>query len=1187
MGEAPDLRRGVVAIGGESRFALEQVVRSLPASTGRAYVIAYTGVDDFLPSARLASPLPVVEVAAGELPRPDHVYVAPPEREVVFERGAFGFADPTVERRAPLDRLFRTLADELGRAATGIVLAGNGIDGTLGIKRIKEVGGLTIAQAPTDADYPAMPLAAIATGMIDLILPAAEIAIRLGSLVDLVDGLDDTRYSHDELAETLRDILTLVRIRTGHDFTYYKRATLYRRLARRMQVCEVSSIADYHRHVRERPNELMSLVHDFLISVTNFFRDPETFEALERLVIPKLFAGRDRSEHIRVWVSGCASGEEAYSIGMLLLEHASQLREPPGIQIFATDIDEGALANARTGRYSEAIAVDVSPERLDRFFVREASFYRVRKELRELALFSPHNVLRDPPFSRLDLVSCRNMLIYFDREAQQRALSMFHFGLRKDGCLFLGASESAENGGVLFTALDAKARLFTRRPSPSPVSYDLGFSGLRWPMGIPAAIEGVMNGDRSPSSFGELHHRIVEHYAPPSVLLNEDLEVVHVSEHASRFLALPGGEPTRQILRLVHPGLRLELRSAIYRARQVGRAGDTRVVRFDDDGRAREIEIRVQTVDKPDVAARLLLVMFDERDGLSRVDAHDLGGERVAAPVVDELEAELQRTRDQLRQTIEQYETSVEELKASNEELHAINEEVRSASEELETSKEELQSVNEELSTVNHELKLKVDELGRANGDLQNLMTSTDIAVVFLDRTLHVGRFTPRARDLFNIIPSDIGRPFAHLTHKLDCHDLAESALEVLEHLHHVEREVRTRDGGHFLARILPYRSLEDRIEGVVLTFIDVTELTRAQDALRASDGMLHLAERTANMGIWTIDAAARRIRMSDECARLHGFEPSAEVALDDWFGRVAETDRERVRGAVDAAAGGAELSVEYQLTHPAGPRWLWSLGRAPADRDVEGTLAGIAIDVTDRRRAERSLRESDRRKDEFLATLSHELRNPLNPLRVALDLQQLHPSDAEEVQRTGAIMDRQVDHLIRLVDDLLDLSRITQGKVELAVESLDASALALAAVEDTRMLFESAGHHLDLQIADGPLQVRGDRTRLIQILVNLLTNAAKYTPDGGEIALEVRASAGRVVFAVRDNGVGIAADDLPTVFDLYTQCRDARGRTRGGLGIGLNLVLRMVELHGGRVSARSAGLGCGSEFVVEIPMES
>ncbi len=359
------------------------------------------------------------------------------------------------------------------------------------------------------------------------------------------------------------------------------------------------------------------------------------------------------------------------------------------------------------------------------------------------------------------------------------------------------------------------------------------------------------------------------------------------------------------------------------------------------------------------------------------------------------------------------------------------------------------------------------------------------------------------------------------------------------------------------------------------------------EEALQSSDGMLRLAERTANMGIWTIDVAARRIRMSDGCARLHGFESTAAPGFDEWFDRIAETDRERVRAAVDTAVSGAELSLEYQVMHRSGPRWLWSLGRAPAERDVAGTLAGIAIDVTDRRRAERSLRESDRRKDDFLAALSHELRNPLNPLRVALDLQKLRPGDAEEVKRTGTIMDRQVDHLIRLVDDLLDLSRITQGKVELALEALDAREITLAAVEDTRTLFENAGHHLDLQIADSPLPLRGDGTRLIQILVNLLTNAAKYTPNGGEIALDVRAAAGRVLFAVRDNGVGIAADDLPTVFDLYTQCRDARGRTRGGLGIGLNLVLRMVELHGGRVSARSGGLGYGSEFVVEIPMES
>jgi two-component system CheB/CheR fusion protein len=1253
--------------------------------------------------------LQVSQAVDGEAPRPGHVYVIPPGADLVLQDGALRLADrePGVGH-APIDRFFRSLADGLGRDAACVVLSGTGADGTLGLKRVKEEGGLTMVQAPEDAEYDSMPRNALATGLVDLALPAAQLSERLRLFAD--DGdiaallVDDGRRA-ESVGDSLRDILTLVRIRSGHDFSNYKRATLLRRVSRRMQVCQSETIAQYHRFLREHPGELASLLRDFLISVTNFFRDPDVFTAVAAEVLPRIFAGKDRSGQVRIWVPACATGEEAYSLAMLAAEHASRLVEPPNIQIFATDIDEEALAEARAGRYPETIAADVTPARLERFFLHESGCYRVKKEIREMVLFSPHNVLRDPPFSKLDLVSCRNLLIYLNREAQDRVLGILHFALRPDGLLLLGSSESAESVTMLFTAIDAKHRVYVRRPATSPVALTAMFPVGKWHVSAPAPAAG---GHDPVLSFGELHHKLVELYAPPSIIVNEELDVVHLSEHAGRYLNVGGGEPTRHLLRLVHPELRLELRAAIYAARQKERGSDSRPVRYQRDGKDVVVQLQVRALDFPDVARGMLLVVFDEHEAaLVPAPAVEPGGAASMEPVVRQLEAEVHQTRDQLRTTVEQYETTVEELKASNEELHAINEELRSATEELETSKEELQSVNEELTTLNHELKEKVDEVSRANSDLQNLMTSTDIAVLFLDRDRNIKRFTPRAQELFNVIPSDVGRPLAHVTHGLDYEDLAADANQVLQHLRTVERGIRGKDGRRFLVRIHPYRSLEERIEGVVLTFIDVTELKQAEADLRASAALLQLATRAAEAGSWELELGSDLLRLSDECRHLYGLEAAGDtVTVGRWLDCIEASHRDRVASALRAAThGGDELDIEFPIGGGHETRWLWHLGRISPPHDGRpASLSGIAVDVTRRirteaalraseerfrlalrttpvvmlnqdrdlrytwgymmggevnflgktdadlfpadeaahltalkravmasgvgrreevrltmgghhhyydfniepirgehgvsgvtcaavdvtasRLAELALRDADRRKDEFLATLAHELRNPLAPLRSALDLQKLAGDDRGKVERARDVMDRQVDQIVHLVDDLLDMSRITQGKVEIRLAPLAVRSIVSAALEATRELFGRAGHRLEVAVPDEVPMIQGDATRLTQVLTNLLSNAAKYTPPGGHVRLvvEAPADAGVVKIRVADNGVGIAADMLPRVFDMFAQARDAASLSPGGLGIGLTLVRRLVELHGGTVSGHSDGPGTGSEFVVTLP---
>ncbi|MDQ3296252.1 MAG: PAS domain-containing protein [Myxococcota bacterium] len=1040
----------VAIMGGEDVRSITAVVRAMHEQVGFAVVIATPLERELVEALRPVSSLPIIDVD-GEV-RLEHgrIFIVPSRHDVTV-RDQMIVVNRSVTSGGTLDRLLRSAAHDIGRNTVAVILPGPGSDGVIGLKTIKESGGVTIAHTPEGEEDGEMPRAAIATGFVDLVLSGSDIARRLFSLAN--DVYDSPALSE----EMLRDILTMVRIRTGHDFSSYKRATLYRRIARRMQVCETPTLADYQRYLRDHPRELASLLRDFLISVTCFFRDTEAYDALAQHVIPRLFANRAAGEQIRVWVAGCASGEEAYSIGMLLAEHASRGADRPSIQVFATDIDEEALAEARAGRYPEAIAVDVSPERLARFFVHENRGYRVAKELREMMLFSPHNVLRDPPFSRLDLVSCRNLLIYMNRDAQDRALNTFHFALRPEGYLFLGSSETVETASIQYAPVDGAQRLFIRRQTTSSLNLDGMRLGPRIQLPLEPRVAAVP--DRV-ATFGELHHRLVEAYAPPSVIVNDERDVVHMSEHGAAYLQFGGGEPTRQLFRIVLPALRPDLRTAIYAARET-RETVIRTVRFDDDGQPRAIELTVHALDLAG-AHGMYLLMFRELPAPDQLpEPAAPPSDAFIEPVVREIEDELHRTRDQLRTTIEQYETSLEEIKASNEELHAINEEVRSTSEEIETSKEELQSVNEELTTLNHELKVKVDELSRANNDLQNLMTSTDIGVLFLDRGLNLKRFTRRAHDLFNVIPSDIGRPLEHVTHRLEADDLVESARAVLQHLRLIEREITSRDGRRYFTRLLPYRSLEDRIDGVAITFVDVTDLHDAVEGRRRSEAALQISEQRLRLAL--LDAPMVLLNLTPALELEWGYVRGRELppragTIDKLFApghaqRFATLAREVLASQISQRAD-LELVVDgvartYELR---------------LDVDAEG-LSVVGFDVTPSKLAEASLREADRRKDEFLAILSHELRNPLTPLKVALDVAKLSTGNPEQLAGAHEIMERQVKQLSDLVDELLDLSRITHGRIELERMPVDPAVVIEAALEGAGPLLRQHNHSIDVQL--------------------------------------------------------------------------------------------------------------------------
>ncbi|MET0675945.1 MAG: chemotaxis protein CheB [Bradyrhizobium sp.] len=810
--------------------ALQTFFQALPDEPGAAFVVVLH-LDPDRPSEiasilALRTRMPVVQVGAPQRMEANHVYVIPPNRQLQIsdhEIGAVAFSEPRGQR-APIDLFFRSLAEQHGDGFA-VILTGAGSDGAIGIKSVKETGGLILVQDPAEADHDSMPRSAISTGIVDFILPIEELARRLVELIrdkETFAATEPRNFNED----VLRRILAHVRVRTGHDFAKYKRATVVRRIVRRMQVMRCDDPAEYYNLLRDHPDEATALLGDLLISVTTFFRDPEVFEALKADVLPQLFQLRQPSEPIRIWVPGCATGEEAYTISMLLLEEASRHDIRPSIQMFGSDLDARSLAVAREGRYPAAIEADISEDRLRRFFIREGDQYRVRQELRDTLLFANHSVLKDPPFSRINLVSCRNLLIYLDRELQQQVCSTFHYALNPGGFLLVGSSETADTPPGLFRTVDRKARIYQSTvqsgDKPRLLPRLLGSMGST-PDHAASARASV-----APSAMlseAASHRKAIEQVAPPSILVDSMHRVIHLSEHAGRYLQPSGGPLSGDIVDLVRPELRFELRSALHRMFENPLPSLSLPILVKFNGTSHRVLLHVKPVaedngENPHEA----VVIFIEGEAVDQAGIQHFDRNGGVDDVVRRLTEELQLTQGRLRSTREESEAANEELRAANEELQSINEEYRSTSEELETSKEELQSINEELQTVNTELKLKLEAVSRGHSDLQNLMAATDFGTLFLDAGLRIKRFTQQVTELISITPNDEGRPVTDFAHRLEYDDLVKDAQMVLSHLVPITRAVRSRTERWYDIRLRPYRTVDDKIDGVVITFVDVTD---------------------------------------------------------------------------------------------------------------------------------------------------------------------------------------------------------------------------------------------------------------------------------------------------------------------------------------------------------------------------
>jgi len=1214
----PQLRSPlVVGIGASAGGleALEQFFSHVPKGSGLAYVV----VQHLAPQHASMLPeilgrrtaMPVVQAKDGVSAQPDHVYVIAPGTTLGISGGSFQVASADAERHGQIDAFLRTLAEDQGERAVGVLLSGSGADGTIGLRAIKDHGGLTVAQSPDTAKYDNMPRSAIDAGLVDYVLPPEEIPAKL---LEHAKGVAEGRVrvvapvtppvgveapSDEQLEAALDRISEMLQRSTGHDFSHYKRGTVLRRLRRRVLLRRPPSLDEYLDVLGKDAQEANLLAKDLLIGVTEFFRDPEAFEHLALRALPHIIAANGADEGLRIWVPGCASGEEAYSLGILLREKLAEVSQAPRVQIFATDIDVEAIAEARQARYPADIAEHVTPARLARFFTRHGSTYQVTKEIREMCVFSEHSLIRDPPFLGLHLISCRNLLIYLDAELQKKLVPVFHYALRPGGYLFLGPSESLGEHPELFDMVDKRFRIFKRAETAIRPVVEFPLSGR----GAPRAVPSLPRPPATPPSQEQLvnsafERMLLQEYTPPSAVVNERGDVLCVAGLTGGYLQPPAGVLTTNILDIAHASLRVELRTALIAA---GRSGQ-KVVRDDVPVEVNGSPRRLRLTVRPMTRAKhngLFAVILQELMGEAETETPEgaepsvLGAD--SASVIEQLEGELRTTRADLRATIEELESSNEELKSSNEELLSTNEEMQSANEELQSSQEELKSVNEELSTVNTELGRKVEEIGRANSDLQNLFSSSDVITLFLDRELRLARFTPAARTFFRLIEADAGRPLTDLASRFAGQDLAAVAGEVVRTLRTVERQVETVDGrGWYLLRILPYTTVEGVVAGVVITLADITRIKHAEADLRR----LATALIASNDAVTVLDLEGRILDWNRAAERMYGYS-AAEAIQMNYEALVPEEHRGDFRSRLAAIARDEKVeSLEVRRRTKDGrvlDVWL-TFTKLADDRGRPTGVASTERDITDRKRAEKELKaamgrleEADRRKNEFLSMLSHELRNPLAPIRNSIFILDRAAPGGEQARRAQAVIDRQVGYMTRIIEDLLDVTRISSGKIHLQPERLDLNELTQRTVEDHRGAFVESGVGLEMRAAPEQVWVDGDRTRLSQVIGNLLQNAVKFTSQDGKTTVSVEADSarGRAILRVEDSGRGIAPELLPNLFEPFTQADTSLDRGKGGLGLGLSLVKGLVEMHGGSVYVESGGLDKGATFTVELPLKA
>ena len=1212
----------IVALGASAGGleALRQLFSQLQAKSGMSFVVIQH-LDPARPSILTSvlagiTDLPVVE-ARNDMPaEPDRVHVIPSDSDLAIQGGVLRLMPRRMTGRLhlPIDSFFRSLAPDAKGRAIGVVLSGSGNDGTEGLRAIKAEGGITMAQEPESAQFKSMPESAIAAGVVDFQGDPETSAAELTRLSRHPHVASDTRPEVEppepeiKQEKSLARVFSALRRHVEIDFSGYKRTTLLRRIERRMTIRHDRALAEYADALQSDPEEARTLAGEMLIQVTSFFRDPDAFEALKEQVFTELIRRKGTGETIRIWVPGCSTGEEAYALIICLLESMGDAEKNLSIKLFGTDLSEEAIDAARLGVYREPALVDVSPERLSHFFERVEGGHRIGKLVRDLCVFVKHDLTRDPPFAKLDLISCRNVLIYFDAELQRRVVPMLHYCLNPNGYLFLGQSETITGFRDLFTPVDKTHRIFVKTGKPQRLIYP--FTGGRESEARLGDTRPPERGQRAREAQRQADHLLLARYSPPGAIVNDRLEIIQFRGRTGAYLEPAPGQPQANLLRMARGGLAAHLHEVVERAK-----AETKPVRKEglrvqigSESRAFDLEV-VPLTAIPGSGENFFLVLF-EQAGIDRARAEPPSGrppvsehpaEELAAET-ERLNAELVATKDYLQALLSEHQSTTDELAAANEELVAANEELQSTNEELQSAKEELQSTNEELTTVNDELHHRNAELDETATDLVNVLASVEIPVIIVDMGLRVRRFTPAVGSIASFIPEDVGRPIDDLKLKVQIDNLSDRIQTVVDNLSPKDWEVEGNDGRWFRLQIRPYRTSDNRLDGAVLSFVDVDALKRAvRDAENAGDYARSIVE-TVTSALVILDSDLRVISANEAFHKAFETSPKGiegrsllEAAGSIWRAPA-------LRQALDESLTLQKPFNAIELTAESasrGRRHFSASGRPILWGQHARMVLMMIDDVTELRvlEAERALLlESEKQarieaeratqaKDMFLATLSHELRTPLSTMLMSVDLLKEIAADDHRIERASASIERAVNAQSRLIDDLLDVSRIVSGKLMLDLAPVDFAEVVEEAVDLARPSAKAKSIELDLSI-DGIIGfVYGDKGRLLQVVNNLLYNAVKFTPHGGQVWVSLRRADRRAHLAVTDDGMGISADVLPRLFAAFVQADSSVVRAHGGLGLGLSIVRHLVEVHGGEVQADSPGTGKGSTFRVTLPV--
>lgn len=1295
--------------------ALERLFANVPPDTGMAFVVVQHLSPDFrsLMDELLArwTPMKIHRVTNGIEVEPNSIYLIPPKKEMVISQGRLLLEDKDPEHvlSLPIDHFLKSLATERQQTAIAVILSGTGSDGSRGVEEINRSGGLVIAQSEQTAKFDGMPHSARETGAVDLTLDPEDIG---PALVRLAEGVDPAKLASEfgnagANEDGLSVIYRLLRDRFGIDFSHYKLNTIVRRTERRLQLSRIDTIQEYAQRLEDDPDELDALYRDLLVGVTRFFRDAEAYDQLGQHM-DQLLAAKDTSEELRAWVAGCGTGEEAYSIAILLSERLRASGKTIPIRIFATDVHQHSLTAAGTGVYREESVSELSPHLLSTYFKRQESGYVLTEDIRHLVVFAPHNIIKDSPFTRMDLITCRNLLIYLQPPAQKKALSLFHFGLRLGGVLFLGPSESPGELDPEFEVLDQRWKIYSkRRDVRLPIELRSPANLIGRPVRLSGLPEIPTSSQRSiDANLVSTYEALLADFMPPALLISERHELIHIFGDAWRYLKHRPGRAGRDVLELLDSGLRLAVAGAIQQVLNKRKtAVSYRGIHVQLDSGSERVELTVRSVAPTRVTQTDLLVVIRSLKPITPPSlpepSEDTQGDFgvFSAGQLEAMEAELRYTRENLQATVEELETSNEELQATNEELVASNE-------ELQSTNEELHSVNEELYTVNAEHQRKIQELTVLTDDMDNLLASTRVHTIFLDRELRIRKFTPQAAEIFGLLPYDTGRSFDSFAYRLRRDSLNQELLEVLRTGRPIEADVLDQSGNWFLLRILPYQT-KHSLDGVLLTLIDIGPLKRVQHdlarrefelrmitdhvpalisyvdgdlkyrfvnrryrefygmpeeeivgrsmadlqgeptfaqlkpmidrvlageavefehrfnpragqsfwaivsyipdreqpgqpvrgffvcknivtALKEVEQRFDRAVRGTTDGIWDWNIDAGKVYYSPKFAELLGIDAEqTELVKADVDRMIHPDDLAAVNSAEQALLrGGVPMNVEFRLKCRDGT-YRWFRGRAAALRNSNGRVtyaSGSIQDIEEYRTLVEQKQRQVEQRDRFLAMLSHELRNPLGAIINCCRLLQRKSHGPEQAPFLQAIA-RQSDQMASLLDDLLDVARITEDKIELNRQLLDLRGLVGPAVEAVQHLLDSRQQFVQIVLPDVPAIVLGDTVRLQQVVANLLSNASKYSPAETVVRIELERFESRVELRVIDQGEGIPAEHVRRIFEPFEQLGKKSVSTEGGLGLGLAVAESLVRLHSGTIDVRSAGVGQGSEFLITLPL--